>query len=204
MSVKLIDKIYGIYKIVNIITGDSYIGSSCNMQRRRTKHFHELRKGDHHSQYLQRAFSKYGESNFEFVVIEEFIFPDDYIKNQRSLLNEHLVCREQYYIDTLKSTYNGRRIAWTHGMESLTQEHKNNISKANKGRSITQEHRDNLAKARMKGSVVVYKGAELIGKYDTTREASEATGLSRNCISQQLRGFVKISLSGYTFKYEII
>ena len=34
-------KISGVYEIVNIITGDCYIGSTVDLERRRKEHFYE-------------------------------------------------------------------------------------------------------------------------------------------------------------------
>lgn len=61
----------GIYKIVNKVNQKFYIGSSKNFHKRKLRHFNELRKSKHHCIHLQRAFNKYGEENFEFVIIEE-------------------------------------------------------------------------------------------------------------------------------------
>jgi group I intron endonuclease len=60
----------GIYKIVNKLNDKFYLGSTSNFHKRKLRHFNELRKNKHHSIYLQRAFNKYGEENFEFIEIE--------------------------------------------------------------------------------------------------------------------------------------
>lgn len=54
-----------IYEIINIINGKKYIGQTINIKHRIEEHFSSLRKGNHHSTKLQRAFDKYGESNFK-------------------------------------------------------------------------------------------------------------------------------------------
>jgi group I intron endonuclease len=54
----------GIYKIVNIINGDIYVGSSVNLEKRKREHFTSLTKNKNHPKLLQRAYNKYGkESN---------------------------------------------------------------------------------------------------------------------------------------------
>jgi len=88
----------GIYKIENLNTGDIYIGSSKNIKERRTRHFKDLRNGNHHSIILQRAFDKYSESMLKFQVVEECSI-------------DELLIREQYFIDTLAPVYNICRIA---------------------------------------------------------------------------------------------
>lgn len=65
----------GIYQIKNLVNGKVYIGSSVNIHSRWRKHRCDLRKAQHHSAALQRAWDKYGESQFEFSVIE---IVDDY------------------------------------------------------------------------------------------------------------------------------
>lgn len=74
----------GIYKIVNKLNNKYYLGSSKNFHVRKLKHFNELRKGKHHNIYLQRAFNKYGEENFEFIILEEC---ENTFEREQELLN---------------------------------------------------------------------------------------------------------------------
>lgn len=60
----------GIYKILNIITGLFYIGSSVNATIRWKEHKWELRNDKHANKYLQNAWNKYGAENFQFQIIE--------------------------------------------------------------------------------------------------------------------------------------
>lgn len=60
----------GVYNIINKINGDLYIGSSNQLNTRKTTHFRNLRNGKNHCKILQRAFNKYGEENFEFIILE--------------------------------------------------------------------------------------------------------------------------------------
>ena len=74
----------GIYKIVNKVNSKYYLGSSKDFHVRKLRHFNELRKGNHHNIYLQRAFNKYGEENFEFVILEEC---ENTLEREQELLN---------------------------------------------------------------------------------------------------------------------
>lgn len=59
----------GIYQIKNKITGDIYIGSSSNVEKRLNEHRRKLLLNLHHSIILQRSYNKYGLVNFEFSLI---------------------------------------------------------------------------------------------------------------------------------------
>lgn len=85
-------KIAYIYMIINVLNGKFYIGSTNNYINRFYAHKNELRKGTHHSKHLQKAWDKYGEEAFEFVVIEEF-----YINDKEDKFN-----KEQIYLDKLQ------------------------------------------------------------------------------------------------------
>ena len=88
----------GIYEILCVRNGRKYIGSAIDMQKRWRQHYTGLNNGTHHSQHLQRAWSKHGESSFVFQVIERCESAD-------------LICREQHYIDTLNPEFNSNPIA---------------------------------------------------------------------------------------------
>lgn len=89
----------GIYKIINTVNGQLYVGSAVSLRRRRHQHFTSLRRGRHKNPHLQAAFNKYGESAFVFTVIE-------IVENK-----EDLIAREQFFIDDLNPEYNIHRIA---------------------------------------------------------------------------------------------
>lgn len=86
----------GIYKILNLVNSKFYIGSAIDFKIRFYKHKYELLKKSHRNSHLLRAWDKYGETNFEFIIIE-------YIENATK---EKLLEREQFYLDTLKPEYN--------------------------------------------------------------------------------------------------
>lgn len=88
----------GIYKIINKLNGDCYIGSSIRLKDRKNRHFKDLENGTHHSIILQRSVEKHNIENFEFEIIE-------------NCSKEELLNREQYWIDLLKPEYNICKIA---------------------------------------------------------------------------------------------
>jgi group I intron endonuclease len=86
----------GIYAITCLPTGKRYIGSAINIRKRWNQHRLALRKGKHHSRYLQRAWSKYGEGQFKFSVLE-------YVEATQDMDPEdakhYLLALEQIHID---------------------------------------------------------------------------------------------------------
>ena len=60
-----------IYTITNNQNNNQYVGSTKDYTKRKKRHITDLRKGVHHSQYLQGAFDKYGEGSFKFSVYKE-------------------------------------------------------------------------------------------------------------------------------------
>ena len=69
------DKIYsriGIYGIRNKVNNKIYVGKTgMNFGDRWDSHKALLRNNKHDNPYLQNAWNKYGEQNFEFIVIED-------------------------------------------------------------------------------------------------------------------------------------
>lgn len=84
-------KLAGIYTIMCMPTMKSYIGSSVNIGTRFCQHKRLLYRNKHPNIYLQNSWNKYGESLFEFHVIEY-------------CPKENLIGREQFYLDIFKPT----------------------------------------------------------------------------------------------------
>ena len=64
-------KICGVYKIINMVNGKIYVGSSVDIYNRWYHHKRDLNNNMHGNVYLQNAWNKYGGNNFDFVIIEE-------------------------------------------------------------------------------------------------------------------------------------
>jgi group I intron endonuclease len=63
------DKVSGLYKIINKINGDYYLGSTVNFYNRLAQHKSLLYRNKHNNIHLQMAWNKYGKENFEFKLI---------------------------------------------------------------------------------------------------------------------------------------
>lgn len=85
----------GIYAIVNKVNDKFYVGSASAVGKFRcesgfylrwTKHLLHLRRNTHHCIYLQNAWNKYGEDNFEFRILE-FVAPEFCIEVEQDYLD---------------------------------------------------------------------------------------------------------------------
>jgi group I intron endonuclease len=70
----------GIYKITSITNGKIYIGCASNVRTRINGHLYNLRREKHNNIYLQRAWTKYGEKNFVFEIIEKCDINDLHVR----------------------------------------------------------------------------------------------------------------------------
>ena len=91
---KTFNKVPGIYKIVNIINGKFYIGSTKNLYKRSREHYSKLNTGKHPNLKLMNSIKKYGIDNFKFEALEINCKIDD------------LLMLEGYFIYNLKPEYN--------------------------------------------------------------------------------------------------
>jgi len=62
-----------IYSIRNKTNGKQYIGSTTQPDKRKIQHFSDLRRNRHYNKHLQYSFNKYGESSFDFEILEECV-----------------------------------------------------------------------------------------------------------------------------------
>lgn len=142
---KDINKVSGIYIILNIINNKWYVGSSSDIIGRWYHHKQMLKTKRHHNEHLQNACNKYDETCFEFHITE--------LINPNNLLEV-----EQKYLDYAKShkneVYNRTFIA---GKIEMTLETKKKISNKAKerlkdktkhpryGKHLTDEHKKLLS-----------------------------------------------------------
>jgi len=92
----------GIYEIVNLFNGVRYVGSAVSFNKRWSQHRTDLRRGTHHSKYLQRSWNKYGPDQFLFRAIEIIESPN----------RQKLIDREQYHFNQMaKDRFNVAPIA---------------------------------------------------------------------------------------------
>ena len=83
----------GIYKIINEVNGNYYVGSSKTIVQRWGEHKLDLMRKVHDNKHLQSAWDMYGPDKFKFVVVEEVEHPE----------YSELLVVEQRYLDIAKS-----------------------------------------------------------------------------------------------------
>lgn len=107
---------YYIYKIENQVNHKKYIGLTNNIERRRARHFTDLRCNRHDNHFMQKEFNIYGEENFTFNI--EF---------QGNVTSNEISEKEREYIkkyDSYKNGYNqneGGNFGPSNGGSQLTQ-----------------------------------------------------------------------------------
>lgn len=128
----------GIYLIECMPNNKVYVGSSTRILTRLSRHRSDLRAGRHHCSYLQRAWNRYGEQAFEFVVLDTFEFTSV----------GDLIEREVYYWmlcqpNTLNKT---RPAVWT----PKTMEQRAQVVEQNRGRKPSAETRARMSESHKK------------------------------------------------------
>jgi group I intron endonuclease len=130
----------GIYLIVNKVNNKVYVGKAINLKDRWRVHKWNLERNKHVNNYLQNAWNKYGEPNFQFEILEE-------------CEKEKLIEREQYWMDFYSSFesdngYNIKKIF--EGVEYHSEETKKKISENNscfwKGKHHSEETKRKMKK----------------------------------------------------------
>jgi group I intron endonuclease len=134
----------GIYRLNNIITGKSYIGSSVNLASRFSNYYsivfleNRVKKG---SSIIYNSLLKYGYSNFSVDILE---YCESYL----------LIAREQYYMDILKPEYNilkaaNSRLGSKHTLETkaLMSIKLKGINNPSFGKTLSQETRIKISES---------------------------------------------------------
>jgi len=155
----------GVYEIENSLSMKRYVGSSVNIENRWRRHKTDLRKNRHHSQYLQRAWNKYGENSFAFNVL---------VVCERRFLQEY----EQWYLDNKNCEYNVS----------------DNVESPTRGKHISAEHIEALRKANLGNQYTLgYNHTEESKEQISANNAKYWNGKSRSnqtkeLISKALKG----------------
>jgi len=130
----------GIYRWVNKVNGNTYIGSSVNLARRFKVYYDlsflsvRLKKS---KSRIYSAILKHGYNNFQLEILEY-------------CTKENAISREQYFIDLLNPEYNLNPTAGSRLGANITEESRVKMSTAAQGRKHTEETK-NLISLASKG-----------------------------------------------------
>lgn len=187
-----------VYKITNKVTNKIYIGiTNQGSGARYRHHWYESRIGE--PSPIHRSMAKYGEDNFTLEIID---FADTY---------DELKEKEKYWIKQYNSTDKSIGYNLTEGGDGTfgrkhSEETKDKIRQKALGRKVSEEtkrkmsetklgkcsdkQREHLLKLTVGQSKKIYQydtNFNLIGEYNSIKEASKITGIDRNTIGRQLK-----------------
>jgi group I intron endonuclease len=128
----------GVYIIKNRLNGKVYVGSARDISRRWRVHRRSLRSNSHHSDKLQRAWNKYGATQFSFEVLEVVSDVSQLFTVEQRWMDSFCAISRGYNIFPVA----GSPLGYTH-----TEQAKAKMSAAGKGRVFTVEHRVNISAA---------------------------------------------------------
>jgi group I intron endonuclease len=187
-----------VYKITNKVTNKIYIGiTNQGSGARYRHHWYESRIGE--PSPIHRSMAKYGEDNFTLEIID---FADTY---------DELKEKEKYWIKQYNSTDKSIGYNLTEGGDGTfgrkhSEDTKEKIRQKALGRKVSEEtkkkmsetrlgkcsdkQREHLLKLTVGQSKKIYQydtDFNLIGEYNSIKEASKITGIDRNTIGRQLK-----------------
>lgn len=139
----------GIYCILNIKAKKAYIGSAVNLGKRIYQHIYKLVRQKHENDHLQKAWNKYENISFVFIVLE-YCEINKLIEKERTWINQFDFENELYNI--CKEARN--RLGTKHSEESKQKmrkvwenrsiEVKNKINESKKGRIVSEETKEKM------------------------------------------------------------
>jgi len=166
----------GVYRWINKISGNTYVGSSINISVRMYTYF-SLRSLAKSNRPIDRALLKYGFSNFSLEILE-YCNEDNVLK------------REQYFIDLLKPEYNivqtaGSTLGYKHTPESLAKMRDFILSEEVLKRKALSTK--NAAEARKISVIVENIKTKEKTEYGSMTEVGKVLGVHRNAVSQAVK-----------------
>ena len=160
----------GIYCIKNKINGKVYIGSSNNIERRFKRHKTELNTKRHSNKYLEKAYNKYGEENFEFIILE--------LCNEEKLIQKEICYISKYDSLNILKGYN-LSIPIKHPSLTSNKEYRTILSKSKLGKKPSNY--EEMRKIRWV-AVRVYKNNVLLEDFQSYNEAERKLNIKKGYI----------------------
>lgn len=170
----------GIYKIQSLIHTDRcYVGSSVDIKNRWIIHLSKLKNNKHDSPILQAHYNKYGKNDLHFSIIESFDF----------ISKEHLLSREQHYLDTSTHYFNCLSTAGSPLGTKRSDETKEKM----RGRKCSDEAKEKMRKAKLG------KTSPMLGKHhsEEVKEKMKNRNYSEEVKQNMSQGRKKLFAEGY-------
>lgn len=148
-------KTCGIYGIFNTVNGKVLVGSSGNIAERWRNHRNQAKRGAHLNPHFQRAWKMYGESSFEFRVLEEcppacLVPREDYWMAFHKSLDLQFGYNLQNGSMTFISEETRKRMrAAMKGAHSVSPEQRLRLSILHKGKCLSEETKLKISLAGM-------------------------------------------------------
>lgn len=157
----------GIYRWVNKVNGNTYVGSGENLSKRFISYYSvsELKRN---TRPIHSALLKYGYDNFQLEILE-YCNPSSptsdtqVSKTKFGSIKNILIEREQYYLDLLIPEYNILKFAYSNvgykhtpenialfKLKEITTEHKEILSLTHKGKIVSKVTKEKLSLATTK------------------------------------------------------
>lgn len=132
------ENVCGIYYIKNLVNGKYYVGQSINIKDRWYKEKYQLQHNNAWNLHLQKAWNKYGESNFEWCIIEE-------CEVNKEILN----AREIYWISEYDAYYHGYNYDKGGNSGMIPNENtRKKMSESHKGKTHSDETKKKMSEAQ--------------------------------------------------------
>ncbi len=187
----------GVYRIYNILTKQSYIGSAAGIKskslkkrgfyRRFIEHTYNLKNNKHRNKYLQNSYNKYGSKFFIFEILE-YCKPEECSELEISYMTKY---KSMIY----EEGYNIIKQPLSNAHYTFTEIHKTKISN-----TLTGSKRPLDIVKKWSNCVIQYDlNLNYINEYYSMAEASRITGVQRQDIGQVCLGNGK-SAGGFIWK----
>ena len=151
----------GIYGIVFTPSGKIYVGQSLDIESRWKDHRSDLKYNKHSNIVLQNYYNKYGESAFEFIILEE-CSESSLTESEQSWIDKFGGFDSENTFNLMEASVCGKRSSET----------RKRMSEANKGKIFSEETRKKIGDAR-RGQPVSKETIEKLRLSSTGRKHSD-------------------------------
>ncbi len=214
----------GIYKIVNKINNKIYVGSTLkSFKIRFNAHVHLLRRNLHENSILQNAWNKYGENNFIFEIIESIdnIEPNQLLVLEQKYINRYNSLNRNYGYNICLVGKSRIGTKWSEESKLNRSGDKNpmygkgylrkGVLNPMYGKTLTQSHKNNMSKSLLgvkkpiigillsKPVIMLDKNNNILNTYLSCTEATNKTKILH--ISEVCNGKRK-SAGGFIWKWK--